>query len=203
LNDVWPIRILDRNRSRGHDEPVVPDAGAHRDRQTGTDQTQGPGQAGVRARKRNEALNTEDFTPEKPPKPPETPPETPPQDMDNIDPSAPTINVAPPTVSAETSIGGPGGMNIAEGDYLPIVRVAPVYPARALSRGLEGYVDMAFTVTTTGTVKDPVVVFSTSSLFERAAIRAVLKFKYKPRVVDGVPVEVPNVKTRITFKIEE
>ncbi len=153
--------------------------------------------------KRNEALNTEDFTPEKPPKPPETPPETPPQDMDNIDPTAPTISVAPPTVSAETSIGGPGGMNIAEGDYLPIVRVAPVYPARALSRGLEGYVDMAFTVTTTGTVKDPVVVFSTSSLFERAAIRAVLKFKYKPRVVDGVPVEVPNVKTRITFKIEE
>ena len=153
--------------------------------------------------KRNEALNTEDFTPEKPPKPPETPPETPPQDMDNIDPTAPTISVAPPTVSAETSIGGPGGMNIAEGDYLPIVRVAPVYPARALSRGLEGYVDMAFTVTTTGTVKDPVVVFSTSSLFERAAVRAVLKFKYKPRVVDGVPVDVPNVKTRITFKIEE
>lgn len=153
--------------------------------------------------KRNEALNTEDFTPEKPPKPPEMPPETPPQDMDNIDPSAPTINVAPPTVSTDTSIGGPGGMNIAEGDYLPIVRVAPVYPARALSRGLEGYVDMGFTVTTTGTVSDPVVLFSTSSLFERAAIRAVLKFKYKPRVVDGVPVDVPNVKTRITFKIEE
>jgi protein TonB len=153
--------------------------------------------------KRNESLTTEDFTPETPPKPPETPPETPPQDMDNVDPTAPTINVAPPTVASETSIGGPGGMNIAEGDYLPIVRVAPVYPARALSRGLEGYVDMAFTVTTTGTVKDPVVVYSTSSLFERAAIRAVLKFKYKPRVVDGVPVEVPNVKTRITFKIEE
>lgn len=153
--------------------------------------------------KRNEALNVEDFTPEKPPKPPETPPETPPQDMDNIDPTAPTINVAPPTVATDTSIGGPGGMNIAEGDYLPIVRVAPVYPARALSRGLEGYVDMGFTVTTTGTVRDPVVLFSTSSLFERAAMRAVLKFKYKPRVVDGVPVDVPNVKTRITFKIEE
>ena len=153
--------------------------------------------------KRNEALNVEDFTPEKPPKPPETPPETPPQDMDNIDPNAPTINVAPPTVSADISIGGPGGMNIAEGDYLPIVRVAPVYPARALSRGMEGYVDMSFTVTTTGTVRDPLVMFSTSSLFERAAMRAVMKFKYKPRVVDGVPVDVPNVKTRITFKIED
>ena len=153
--------------------------------------------------KRNEALNTEDFTPEKPPKPPETPPETPPQDMDNMDPNAPTINIAPPSMSANTDIGGPGGMNIAEGDYLPIVRVAPVYPARALSRGLEGYVDLSFTVTSAGTVRDPIILFSTSSLFERAATRAVLKFKYKPRVVDGVPVDVPNVKTRISFQIEE
>ena len=153
--------------------------------------------------KRNENLNLEDYTPEKPPKPPEVPPEVPPQDIDNIDPSAPTINIPPPPVAANVDIGGPGGMNIAEGDYLPIVRVAPVYPARALQRGVEGYVDMSFTVTTTGTVKDPIVMFSTSSLFERAASRAVVKFKYKPRVVDGVPVEVVGVKTRITFKIED
>ena len=153
--------------------------------------------------KRNESLNIEDFTPEKPPKPPETPPETPPQDMDNLDPNTPTINIAPPPLIANTDIGGPGSMNIAEGDYLPIVRVAPVYPARALSRGLEGHVDLSFTVTAAGTVRDAVILFSTSSLFERAAIRAVLKFKYKPRVVDGIPVDVPNVKTRITFRIED
>ena len=153
--------------------------------------------------KRNEALNVDDFTPEKPPKPPETPPETPPQDMDNLDPDAPTINIAPPSVLANTDIGGPGSMNIAEGDYLPIVRVAPVYPARALSRGLEGHVDLSFTVTAAGTVRDPIIMFSTSSLFERAATRAVLKFKYKPRVTDGIPVDVPNVKTRITFRIED
>ena len=153
--------------------------------------------------KRNETLNTEDFTPEKPPKPPELPPEVPPQDMDSVDPNAPTINIPAPPVVTDLSIGGPGGMNIAEGDYLPIVRVAPVYPARALSRGIEGYVDMSFTVTTTGTVKDPIVEYSTSSLFDRAATRAVLKFKYKPRVVDGIPVDVPGVKTRISFQIEE
>ena len=153
--------------------------------------------------KRNESLNVDDFTPEKPPPPPETPPETPPQDMDNVDPDAPTINIAPPSVSTDMNIGGPGGMNIAEGDYLPIVRVAPVYPARALSRGLEGHVDLSFTVTSAGTVRDPEVLFSTSSLFERAATRAVLKFKYKPRVVDGIPVDVPGVKTRITFRIED
>lgn len=153
--------------------------------------------------KRNENINTEDITPEKPAKPPEVPPQAPPQDIDNIDPNAPTINVPPPAVNANVELGGPGGMNIAEGDYLPIVRVAPVYPARALSRGIEGYVDLSFTVTTTGTVIDPIIIFSTSSLFDRAAARAVLKFKYKPRVVDGQPVEVPGVKTRITFKIEE
>lgn len=153
--------------------------------------------------KRNENVQTEDIKPEKPPPPPEVPPEVPPQDMDNVDPNAATVNIPPPSVSSDVQIGGPGGMNIAEGDYLPIVRVAPVYPARALSRGVEGYVDMSFTVTTAGTVKDPVVTFSTSSLFERAATQAVLKFKYKPRVVDGQPVDVPGVKTRITFKIEE
>ncbi len=156
----------------------------------------------VRVR-RNENINTEDYQPEKPPKPPEVPPEVPPQEMDNVDPNAPSINVPAPTVAQNVDIGGPGGMNIAEGDYLPIVRVAPVYPARALSRGLEGYVDLEFFVTSAGTVRDPVVIFSTSSLFERAATRAVLKFKYKPRVVDGVPVEVPGVKTRISFKIED
>lgn len=153
--------------------------------------------------KRNENLNTADFTPEKPPKPPETPPETPPQDLDNIDPDAPTISIRAPQLSADTNIGGPGSMNIAEGDYLPIVRVAPVYPTRALTRELEGFVDMSFTVTTAGTVKDPIVLQSTSSLFERAATRAVLKFKYKPRVVDGIPVEVVGVKTRITFVLED
>jgi protein TonB len=153
--------------------------------------------------KRNETLNTQEIIPEKPPKPPEIPPEAPPQQMDNVDPNAPTINVPAPQVSADTSLSGPGGMNIAEGDYLPIVRVAPVYPARALSRGLEGYVDLSFTVTSAGTVRDPIVLFSTSSLFDRAATRAVLKFKYKPRVVDGVPIDVPGVKTRITFQIED
>jgi len=153
--------------------------------------------------KKNENLNLYDIIPDKPPKPPETPPETPPQDMDNIDPNAPTIDIPRPTITANTDIGGPGGMNIAEGDYLPIVRVAPVYPSRALSRGLEGFVDMSFTVTATGTVKDPIVLQSTSSLFERAATRAVLKFKYKPRVVDGIPVEVVGVKTRITFELED
>jgi len=104
---------------------------------------------------------------------------------------------------AITIILGEDSSNCAEGDYVLIERVAPVYPARALSRGIEGYVDMSFTVTATGTVKDPIVIFSTSSLFDRAATNAVLKFEYRPRCVDGQPVEVVGVQTRIMFEIEE
>jgi len=87
-------------------------------------------------------------------------------------------------------------------DYVLVIGVAPVYPAGALSRGLEGYVDLSFTVTSAGVVTDPVVIQSTDSVFDRAAIRTVLKYKYKPRVVGGVPVDTPNVETRISFEIE-
>lgn len=153
--------------------------------------------------KKQEIVNVEEPKPEKPPKPQQPPPDTPPPSQDDIDPNAPAINVRPPSSSTDVSISGPGTLSYTDGEYLPIVRVAPIYPSRALSRGIEGYVDLEFTVTTAGTVKDPVVTYSTSSLFNRAAMRAVLKFKYKPRVVDGQPVEVPGVKTRIRFELED
>ncbi len=98
------------------------------------------------------------------------------------------------------NVGGVG-FGISDGEYLPIVKVAPVYPARALQRGLEGYVIVEFTVTPAGTTRDAVVVESTSTLFERAAVEAALKFKYKPRVIDGEAVEVPGVQNKISFEI--
>ena len=85
----------------------------------------------------------------------------------------------------------------------PLVTVAPVYPARAKSRGQEGYVNLQFTVTAAGTVQDPVVDYSTSSLFERPAVAAVLKYKYRPRVVDGTAVDTAGVTTRVDFKISD
>ncbi|MEL7296455.1 MAG: TonB family protein [Pseudomonadota bacterium] len=153
--------------------------------------------------KQQEVVNREERKPEKPQKPETPPPDVPPPPMDNVNPDVATIGVRAPTVSTGTDIAGPGSLSYSDGEYLPIVRVAPVYPNRALSRGLEGYVDMMFTVTTSGTVKDPTVTYSTSSLFNRAATNAVLKFKYKPRVVDGQPVEVPGVETRIRFELQK
>lgn len=90
-----------------------------------------------------------------------------------------------------------------DGEYLPIVKVQAIYPRTALIRGLEGYVLLEFTVTTTGAVRDPIVLESSHKVFERAALEAALKFKYKPRVVDGVPIEVAGVINQITFEISD
>ena len=148
---------------------------------------------------RNEVIETKKDKPEKPPEP-EVPPELPSPDMSNDFDNSMAVSVSAPSMDASMSIGGVG-FGVTDGEYLPIVKVAPVYPSRALSRGLEGYVIVEFTVTRTGTVADVVVVESTSSLFERAASEAALKFKYKPRVIDGEPVEVPGVRNKITFEI--
>ncbi len=148
---------------------------------------------------RNETIETKKDKPEKPPEP-ETPPEMPaPSSADTFDNSM-VVSMSAPILDASISIGGVG-FGVSDGEYLPIVKVAPVYPSRALSRGLEGYVIVEFTVTRTGTVRDVVVVESTSTLFERAATVAALKFKYKPRVIDGEAVEVPGVRNKITFEI--
>jgi len=151
--------------------------------------------------KRDETLNTDPDKPKEPPKP-ETPPDTPPpQSMDDVDTSsAVSMSAVGGRIGADIGIGG---FQIVDGDYLPIVKVAPIYPRRALSRGVEGNCLVGFTVTELGTVRDPYVVECTSGLFERASMNAVLKFKYKPRVVDGNPVEVPNVQHVITYKLED
>ncbi len=142
--------------------------------------------------------------PKKPPPPEEPPPEPPPPQLDNLTPEADMITVSSVNVSAGISLdrGGFGLSN--DGEYLPIVKVRPIYPNRALSRGIEGYVIVQFTVTKQGTTKDAVIVKSQpKGYFERAAIQAAGKFKYKPRVIDGVAIEVPGVQNKITFEIEE
>ncbi|RMF97219.1 MAG: energy transducer TonB [Gammaproteobacteria bacterium] len=152
---------------------------------------------------RQETLETKKPKPKKPPEPDKPPPDMPPPDLDNIDPNAGSINIAPVNVNANVSIGGIGGFDNVDGEYLPIVKVAPIYPRRAQARGLSGYCILTFTVTKLGTVTDVKVDECSSSLFERASVNAALKFKYKPRVVNGEPIDVPGVKHRISFEIED
>ncbi len=140
----------------------------------------------------------------KPPKPPEVknkPPDVPPPQMDNLDPNAPTVNLSRVGVDLNMTMGGTDFA--VDGEYLPIVRVEPMYPRRAQSRGIEGYCDMQFTVTKTGEVIDAVATECSSSVFKNSSIKAVLKWKYKPRVINGEPIDSPGVLTRLTYQFEE
>ena len=151
--------------------------------------------------KRDETVNQEEDKPEKPPEPDTPPPDAPPPQMDNVDTSqAVTMTPLSGSISVQNQLGG---FQIVDGDYLPIVKVAPIYPRRAMTRGVEGDCLIEYTVTTSGAVRDPSVVECSSSLFARASLNAVLRFKYKPRVVDGNPIEVPGVRHVITYKLED
>ena len=144
-----------------------------------------------------------DRKPQKP-KEPEAPPETPdlPQQSTNK-PVQQSVEIGMAKVDTSLDVAGTGGFAASDGDYLPIVKVAPVYPRRAAERGIEGYVILEFTVTKQGTVANVVVVESSNSIFNRAASKAAAKFKYKPKVIDGSPVDVDGILHKITFELEK
>ena len=153
--------------------------------------------------KREETVERKEEKPERPPEVDDQPPDLPQQDMDNSDFDS-AVAVSAPNPNLDVGLDSElGDFSLAEGDYLPIVKVAPMYPRRAQSRGLEGYCDLQFTVTPLGTTADVSVIECTSSLFERASVQALLKFKYKPRVVNGTAIAVPGLRHRITFQIED
>jgi protein TonB len=155
--------------------------------------------------KRDESITRRELKPKKPP-PPEAPPEQPPTpQLDSLNPNAEKIAISAAPVETEIDMQGGFSLGVGEGDYLPIVKVAPIYPQRALSRGIEGYCVVQYVVTKTGTTRDPFVIEDqcTSTLFHSASVQAALKFKYKPRVIEGVAVEVPGVQNKFTYDIEE
>lgn len=154
--------------------------------------------------KQEESVQTKDRKPEKPPQPEEPPPETVTPEMDAPDIQQNAISIASVPIDKSLDIATGFGLGAADGDFLPIVKVQPIYPRRALSRGIEGYVILEFTVTKNGSVKDPVVIEANPErIFDSAAIKAALKFKYKPRIVDGEPVDVAGVQNKLTFQIED
>ncbi len=151
--------------------------------------------------KRDEVVNLDEEKPEKPPEPEQPPPEMPQPQVDPLDTSNTVdISIGRMGINLDPTRGN---FAVVDGDYLPIVKVAPIYPRRAQTRGLEGYCLLEFTVTKTGTVRDARAIECSSSLFERASVNAAGKFKYKPRVVDGQEIEVPGVQHIIRFEMED
>ena len=109
------------------------------------------------------------------------------------------------------SAGGGGGdgrgalafnSGLSDRDPLPLVRVEPEYPPQARQRKLEGWVQVRFTISTAGSVKDAVVVKSSHTVFERNAVQAVNKWKYQPLLKGGKPAEAPGQQVVLRFKME-
>jgi protein TonB len=117
-------------------------------------------------------------------------------------PSSDVVRMISPTVDtsgARMSLGAG-----SDRDVIPLVRINPDYPQRALSRGIEGWVQVQFTITAAGTVKDAKVVDADpKNIFDDAALKAIARWRYNPKVQEGVAVERVGVQTIIRFEIEE
>ena len=145
--------------------------------------------------------------PEKPKKPPPPPkvtvdnPERPPQEMPQME--MPRISLAVGSGGGpylgNWSAGDPG----AEGDVIPIVRIEPQYPREALIEGISGYVVVEFTIEPDGSVSDAKILESQPRrMFDRNAVRAIYKWKFKPRIVDGKPI-ARRATQRLDFNLQE
>ena len=132
---------------------------------------------------------------------PETPPPDIPEDQIEFEVPDNAVSMAAPKVS--TSLNASLGTFARDSDYIPVYVPQPQYPRRAQSRGKEGYAVIEVIITTTGGVRDPKLLEEDPEGwgFGRAAMKAALKLKYNPRVVEGVGQEVPGVLYKFTFNM--
>lgn len=85
----------------------------------------------------------------------------------------------------------------------PLIRTSPSYPSRALQRGIEGFVELSFTVNRFGSVIDPVVINAMpEGIFDRSALQSISRWKYSPAMNNGEPVETYDVRHRIVFQMD-
>ena len=130
-------------------------------------------------------------------------PEEPPPPPKLTQPNRPNIDKA--SMSADLGAFDLAGLNLnapVDGDTLAIVRVLPRYPSRALSRGIEGWVLMEFAIDELGLAVSPAVIESEPpGIFDRAALSAVKRWKYRPMIEDGRPRMRPGVRQLISFEI--
>jgi protein TonB len=112
------------------------------------------------------------------------------------------VSFEPPKIGTPIRGGGIGVGGI-DTEVIPRVRVNPDYPPQAITRGLEGWVQVRYTVTAIGTVRDAVVVASEpGTTFDEAALKAIARWRYNPRVENGEAVERVGLQTIIRFELE-
>ena len=103
---------------------------------------------------------------------------------------------------ASTGLSAPGAGMGRDGDATPIVRIEPKYPIQAARDGKEGYVILSFTINKIGGVEDVTVLEAQPKrVFNKEAKRALRKWKYKPKVVDGKAMKQPGLTVQLDFKM--
>lgn len=108
-------------------------------------------------------------------------------------------------VDGGLDFGGPRNTATShgDGDAVAIVQVAPRWPREALIQGIEGWVRVEFIIRTDGSVANPRVIESEPGrLFDQSAIRAIQRWSFRPRVVDGRPVERTATQV-IEFRLDD
>lgn len=143
-------------------------------------------------------------TPPPQPEPPEAPPEQPDSEPDTSD-DAISFDMGFGGVDlggTDTGLSGPGQL-ARDGDAQPIVRIEPRYPAAAARDGIEGWVRLRFTINETGGVTDIEVIESNPRrIFDQEARRALARWRYAPKVVDGVPQRQEGLTVQLDFTME-
>ncbi|WDE00886.1 energy transducer TonB [Thalassomonas actiniarum] len=151
------------------------------------------------------AAETRRRVPPPPPPPPKTPPkpQAPEPEANN---NAPGLTFNMPGVQMASATGGlsaPGAGFGRDGDATPIVRIEPKYPMQAARDGKEGWVKLSFTINEIGGVEDvKVIEAQPKRIFDKEAKRALRKWKYKPKVVDGKPMRQPGLTVQLDFTME-
>lgn len=146
--------------------------------------------------------------PKKPPPPKEPPPPPDLQVQKQVSPNTPQVKMNIPSLNVPFGAGtGPflgqrGGGGSQTSDLIPLYRIQPQIPREALMSGTSGWVKVRFTVMEDGSVEDPEVVDSSARMFIRPALRAIVRWKFKPKIVDGKPVRHQAVQT-INFNVDK
>jgi len=135
--------------------------------------------------------------------PPPPPPQVERQASDLPSESLSTIVGSIPDFDAPDLNSGNVSFNISDRNAQPLVRIPPQYPPRAAERGVEGFCEMEFNVSPDGTPVQIRALECSSSMFERASIRAVERWRYSPRIVDGVAQTRTGVRTRLDYQLDE
>jgi len=121
--------------------------------------------------------------------------------------SGPSLNIARASVEIDTGLElSNASISATDGDYLPLVAIAPQYPTRAAQRGIQGWCLVSFTVDGLGNVvEDSITVVDAEppNIFDRSSLRAAARFKFQPRVVDGQGVEVSGVQYLFRYQLED